>query len=214
MLKLNDIGNSYNVWFTSDTHYNHKNISCFKESQWIDGYRDFSSLEEHNMSLIDSINNNVDKNDILFHLGDWSFGGFESVREFRDQINCKNIHLILGNHDHFISLNKDNVQNIFSSVNSYSEVVLNKEMFVLSHYALRIWNRSHRGSIHLYGHSHGSLDYDKDGKKLQNGKSMDVGIDAVYKLTGEYRPINYTEIKQIMETSKIKFIDHHDNNTD
>jgi hypothetical protein len=28
----------------------------------------------------------VGQDDVLFHLGDWSFGGFESIEQFRNQI--------------------------------------------------------------------------------------------------------------------------------
>ena len=31
------------------------------------------------------------EDDFLIHLGDWSFGGFDSIKEFRSRINCKNI---------------------------------------------------------------------------------------------------------------------------
>jgi calcineurin-like phosphoesterase family protein len=48
----------------------------------------------------------VKENDILYHLGDFSFGGWMNVWRFRSQINCKNIHLILGNHDYQIKKNK------------------------------------------------------------------------------------------------------------
>jgi len=55
---------------------------------------------------------------------------------------------------------------------------------VLSHYALRVWNRGNRGSWYLYGHSHGRLfGY------IPNSLSMDVGVD-----THEFRPWHYYEI--------------------
>lgn len=98
------------IWFTSDTHYQHKNIcrdvSNWPESKWT---RDYDILEEMNNIIVNSINLNVMEDDILFHLGDWSFGGFEMIEEFRNRIVCKNIHLILGNHDHHIERNKGNI---------------------------------------------------------------------------------------------------------
>lgn len=92
------------IWFTSDTHYNHKNI-CRGLSNWSNKEnttRDFETLEQMNYFLIRNINNHVLPDDVLYHLGDWSFAGIESVWEFRKQINCKNIHLIPGNHDEHI----------------------------------------------------------------------------------------------------------------
>jgi calcineurin-like phosphoesterase family protein len=77
----------------------------------------------------------------------------------------------------------------------------------MSHYAHRVWPHHHKGSIHLYGHSHSNLDDDW-------GKSMDVGVDAAYKRFGEYRPFSLDEVLKIMENKKIKIVDHHDNSRD
>jgi calcineurin-like phosphoesterase family protein len=95
------------LFFTSDTHFNHTNI-CQGVSKWADERtcRPFQSLEQMNKQLVDNINSVVGEDDILFHLGDWSFGGKEQIWEFRKQIRCKNIHLILGNHDHHITGDK------------------------------------------------------------------------------------------------------------
>jgi calcineurin-like phosphoesterase family protein len=101
------------LWFTSDTHYGHTNI-CRGVSNWKDfngnvpikQTRDFKTLNHMNDVIVESINSVVGENDILFHLGDWSFGGFENIAEFRNRIVCKNIHLVLGNHDHHIESNK------------------------------------------------------------------------------------------------------------
>ena len=59
-----------------------------------------------NNAIVNSINSVVREDDILIHLGDWSFGGIEQIWEFRKRIQCKNIYLFLGNHDHFIEQNR------------------------------------------------------------------------------------------------------------
>ena len=105
MVKLK---NKDNIWFTSDTHYSHKNI-CLGVSEWSEperSCRNFLNLTEMNDEIVYQINRNVKEDDILFHLGDWSFGGIDKIWEFRKKINCKNIHLVLGNHDHHIKKNK------------------------------------------------------------------------------------------------------------
>ena len=96
------------LFFISDTHFAHNNI-CRATTKWDtrnDLTRDFKSLELMNQTIIERINAVVGEDDILFHLGDWSFGGIEQIWKFRKQIFCKNIHLILGNHDHHIEDNK------------------------------------------------------------------------------------------------------------
>ena len=104
------------LFFTSDTHDRYDNI-CSATTRWEKGEgntRKFASLEQMNDTIVNNINEVVGENDILFHLGDWSFGGFEKIAEFRDRINCKNIHLILGNHDHHIERNKQLTDRYYS----------------------------------------------------------------------------------------------------
>ena len=98
------------AFFTSDTHFHHKNI-CEGLSDWdreknAHQFRPFNTLEELDKTLVENINSTVGEDDVLIHLGDWSFGGKEQIWEFRKQIKCKNIHLILGNHDHHIERDK------------------------------------------------------------------------------------------------------------
>ncbi len=194
-----------NTWFTSDTHYGHKNISSKSESRWTSGYRDFSSLEEMNKTIIQNINDCVKEEDILYHIGDWSFGGQRSILAFRNSLLCQNIHLIKGNHDEQI-IDKEiilsdgtifNPYQLFKSVNDSFSGYIGKTYFHLSHYAHLVWPKSHKGSICLFGHSHGSLQ--------GVGRSMDIGIDT----HKEFRPYHINEILEIMSKKKIHEIDHH-----
>lgn len=196
-----------NIWFTSDTHFD-KNITGPKVSQWSGGYRDFETVHQMNTALVEGINKYVKEDDILYHLGDWSFGGIYNIIQFRNLIVCKNIHLILGNHDQHI-VDKEvkyhdisfNPIELFSSVQDVLTLSVGKTKLFLSHYSHRVWLGSHKGVIHLYGHSHGSIpDY---------GKSMDVGVDVAFKKFGEYRPFNIGDITNIMSKRNIEKIDHH-----
>jgi calcineurin-like phosphoesterase family protein len=196
-----------NIWFTSDTHFGHTNIAGSKVSSWKSGFRNFNSVHEMNCSIVDGINKYVKEDDILYHLGDWSFGGVHNILQFRNLIVCKNIHLILGNHDQHI-VDKEikyhdssfNPIKLFSSVQDVLNLEIGKQKLFLSHYSHRVWNGSHKGVIHLYGHSHASIpDY---------GKSMDVGVDVAYKIFNEYRPFNIGDIIHIMSKKEISEIDH------
>jgi calcineurin-like phosphoesterase family protein len=208
------------IWFTSDTHYDHTNI-CRATTQWKDSdtlTRDFKSLDQMNDELVFWINNRVGQDDILFHLGDWSFNGFENIRKFRERIVCKNIHLILGNHDHHIERNKENIQSIFSSVNEYlsldvkwdlnqTQMMLktpNSAHFVLMHYPIASWNGMNDGVIHLHGHVHLP-----NHLRVADGKAMDVGVDG-----NKYEPISMDEVLKIMSKQPIAKLtlpkDHHE----
>jgi len=202
------------LFFTSDTHYSHSNI-CSATTNWSvnDGYtRTFDSLQDMNQRLVDNINNMVGEDDILIHLGDWSFGGFDKIEEFRSQINCKNIHLTFGNHDHHIERNKEGIQRLFSSVQQYLRLevrrpngkLVDKFSFVCMHYPIASWHDMNQGVIHLHGHVH--LPYHL---RLADGKAMDVGVDG-----NELEPISMDEILGIMQMQPIKKLalpkDHHE----
>ena len=197
-----------NIWFTSDTHFGHTNIAGPKVSVWKNGYRNFNSVQEMNDALVTNINKIVGEDDILYHLGDWSFGGIHNIYYFRKSLICKNIHLMLGNHDQHIT-NKDikfhdtsfNPIDLFTSVQEVKTEKIGKSYFHLSHYSHQVWPGSHKGVIHLFGHSHGSL------KGL--GKSMDVGVDT----HPEFRPYHINEIVKKMEKIPVNFIDHHEEST-
>jgi len=210
------INNKQNVFFCSDPHYGHSGI-VRGTSSWENkrGTRDFNTVEEHDKVLIDNINKTVGEDDILFCLGDWSFGNYKNgenisnIRKFREQLKCKNIHLILGNHCQEIRKNKDNSRELFSSVNDYLEILVieqpieqgekpNKQEIVLSHYSFRTWNKSSKGSYMLFGHSHGSLGE-------VGGKTMDVGFDTHF----EFRPYSFAEIKEKLKDKEYISIDHH-----
>lgn len=191
------------IWFTSDTHFSHANI-CKPTSKWTDTSkcRDFESLEKMNSHIINNINSMVGPDDILFHLGDWSFGGFNNILESRKRIICQNIHIITGNHDHHIENNKDNIQSVFSSVNKYLELSVDGIEYVLMHFPISSWNNLGRGSIHLHGHVHlGPLD------KIGIGRCMDVGVEG-----NNYKPYSLEEInsillKRLIDSPMLK--DHH-----
>jgi calcineurin-like phosphoesterase family protein len=213
--------NKGRIFFTSDTHYGHTNI-CRGVSNWRDENgnvpvsqtRDFDTLSQMNDKIVESINSVVGENDILFHLGDFSFGGFDNIEEFRNRIICKNIHLILGNHDHHIERNKGDIQRLFSSVNQYLRLSVSfypgttlyqgEHEFVLMHYPIASWHNMNDGVIHLHGHVHLPPD-----KKLSQGKAMDVGVDG-----NNLMPYTLGQIVNIMHKQPIAKLslpqDHHE----
>lgn len=210
------------IYFSSDFHYNHKNIVAgISEWESKNGCRDFETLEEHNTTLVNNINAVVGEDDTLYFLGDWSFGGKDTVRRFREQIVCRDIILICGNHDHHIRNNQpweDGVrpQDLFTSVHESLQVKINRKTINMYHYSCRVWDKSYKGSWMLYGHSHGSLpEYTQqtadeqwvgDDMYVRTFKTMDVGIDT----HPEFRPYSMSELVDIMEQRNVLLdIDHH-----
>lgn len=190
------------IWFSSDFHLGHTNIAGPKVSKWKDGYRNFDSVHEMNKCLTQTINKYVKKDDVLYFLGDFGFGGHTNIPAYRHSLVCETIHVCRGNHDGHI----DKYADLFTSIQDvkWCKDRPDRPIF-LSHYSHRIWEGSHKGYIHLYGHSHDSLpDY---------GKSMDVGVDVAYRMFGEYRPFSIDEIISIMDKKEVTFPDRHDKNT-
>lgn len=208
-MKFDDILVTGKVWVTSDIHYSHKNI-CRGVTNWrtqdgqipINSTRNFQTIEEMNDTLVNNINSKVAQDDTLIMLGDIVFGGFENVGKFLDRLVCKNIHLVLGNHDHHIRNNRENIQERFGSVSDYLQVKIYGQNFVMCHYPFSSWNGLNKGVIHLYGHIHSGYK-----NKFGNGKKMDVGVDG-----NDYYPYSLSEIVHIMDRRSIKSDmddDHH-----
>ena len=203
------------IFFTSDTHYGHKNI-CRGVSNWtggLDKTRDFKTIDQMNAAIVDGINQTVGQDDILVHLGDWSFGGFESIQEFRDRIICKNIYLILGNHDHHIENNRGTCQDLFKGVYQYTRLegvrpvnsrIVEKFNFVLSHFPICSWHDMNKSTYHLFGHVHLPQD-----KKIMPGKSMDVGMDGNNLIPYELREV-VSILKDRPNTTSVIPQDHHE----
>ena len=142
------------IWLTSDTHAYHKNI-CRGTSTWEGGHeqsvRDFDTPIQMTDELINQINKNVKEDDLLIHLGDWSFDGESRIAEFRSRIICKNIYLVYGNHDHNI-INKSEYQSQFLRTDHVMYLRSENLKFFISHYPHYVWHQGHHGVIHLYGH--------------------------------------------------------------
>lgn len=212
------------VWFTADTHFGHKRIPlyarrtfCLDEQElerfnaepcsgrpsWAPSWSSVSRMDEH---LFDQINRHVAKDDILWHLGDFCWGkrrdAASAARRYRERIDCSNVFLVTGNHD------PEEVHGAFQACYPYREIKVGNRNVTLSHYAHCFWNRSHYGSWMLYGHAHGTAEEWLD-QHMPGRLSMDVGVDNVARLTGEYRPISFEEIGAMFSSRKGCQVDGH-----
>jgi calcineurin-like phosphoesterase family protein len=214
-----------NLYFTSDSHFSHSNI-CSATTKWENAKgktRQFSSLDKMNSTIVDNINSVVGENDILFHLGDWSFGGFDQIEKFRSQLICKNIHVVVGNHDHHITNNKEDIQSLFTSVNyfipellvrrpvtryrkmvGYDRIEIERFRFCLFHYPIASWIDMNEGVIHLHGHVHLPKHL-----RLGKGRSLDVGMDG-----NDMKPLSLDDVMKLVQNQPIRKLelpeDHHE----
>ena len=164
-----------NIYFTADLHFGPKNILTL-------AHRRFKSIEEHDNFLIRNINETVNNSDHLYILGDLGFHkDYVGLVTHLSQINCRNIHIIKGNHDNrqnMVRLCKDGLA---VEVKEMKDVQKGRKHIFCCHYPMREWPGFYRGHYHAYGHVHATL------KPYE--RSMDVGIDSI-----GYKPIEFDEL--------------------
>ncbi|AUS02834.1 metallo-dependent phosphatase-like protein [Vibrio phage 2.275.O._10N.286.54.E11] len=149
-----------------------------------------------NTALSHQWNQTVGENDTVYILGDWCFYGPNNVQKVADHMNSLNgmKKFVFGNHDHkgmIRKLVKDGLVPKLEILGDRAEIKSfdskgNKYDITLCHYAHRTWNKSHYGSMMLYGHSHGTLP--------GLGRSMDVGVDVKHRLYGDWAPFSIDQI--------------------
>lgn len=162
----------YFLLVTTTSYFDHKNIIKYCD-------RPFANVDEMNKVMIAKWNEKVQPTDTIYCLGDFSFGR-NPAKDFH-RLNGNKI-LITGNHD-----SKEVKNLLWGAVHKYLEINVEGHMICLFHYAMKVWNKSHRNSWHLYGHSHATLVED-------DSLSFDVGVDA-----WEMKPISFQEVKKKMD---------------
>jgi calcineurin-like phosphoesterase family protein len=196
------------AWFTSDLHFGHANVIKYSR-------RPFADVDDMDAALIDNWCRVVGRGDRVYVLGDLTFRTPAETCAILDRLPGQKF-LILGNHCRVDTNKWQDVARRFVWVRPYEEIKIEEQKIVLFHYAMRVWNRSHHGSWHLYGHSHGSLQED------HFARSTDVGVDAVAARLAmgkrlasvptdreDYRPISFAEVGEIMACRNWRPVDHH-----
>lgn len=153
-------------FYVSDTHFSHPRILEMSS-------RPFDDIIEHDETLIRNWNSVVGETDLVFHLGDFSFGlsDVERTRTLFFRLHGRK-RLVLGNHD---VDKKGNLHRGLADLpwdarpTHACETTDEGKRVYLCHYASRVWPGAHYGAYHFYGHSHGKLP--------GIGRSRDVGVD-------------------------------------
>lgn len=177
------------TFFTSDTHWGHKRIIELCK-------RPFKDVEEMNNSLIENWNKVVPKDGIIFHLGDFAFGGSELWNKVLDQLNGK-IYLILGNHDR--GNLRENYIKKFELVIPQMQIEIEGRSVYLNHYPFLCYGGSYRdeNSVwQLFGHVHSGPNctgLDCDRLNILFPYQYDVGVD-----NNNYIPISWQQVKDMI----------------
>lgn len=203
------------VFFTSDWHLNHKQEFVWKS-------RGYTSIQDHNNSILQITNEIVKENDILFNLGDFTLNcSIEDFELFISRIRCQNVYMLWGNHPNkhykeiYIPCIKSYLGALYNDgmelypirykniiyISHYAEIIVNGQYIILSHYPLYSWNHMKGGSFHLHGHEHSAVDNHLP--EGSNGKILDLSWDYFK------HPLSFSEINDIMKTKNIISIGHH-----
>ena len=153
----------------SDTHFGHANIAKFRDG--------FSSAEQHDEFLFNSIINSVTKRDLLWILGDVCFtmDSFKYIKEIRKSV--QSLKIILGNHD--------NERTTCPSISDYLDIDVEVHGLVkykgawLSHAPIHPVEL--RGKFNIHGHVH----Y----QSVEDPRYVNVCCEVV-----DYKPVNYQDI--------------------
>lgn len=165
------------TYFSSDYHFDHARVIEYDQ-------RPFETVEEMNETLIQNHNSVVRKNDDFYFLGDFSFN-HKKMEEHISRLNG-NLFFIRGNHDHKKHIELYKKYGTF--LGEQKTIRVEGQHIALNHYAMRVWDRSHYGSWHLYGHSHGNLTPEP------GTLSLDVGC-----MLYDYKPIEFEQILELFK---------------
>jgi calcineurin-like phosphoesterase family protein len=179
----------YMIFFTADEHLGHSNraggiISMCK--------RPFSSLEEMTEEFVARHNAKVRPGDTVIHVGDMFWWKWTTLqcKQYMTRLNGYHIYYN-GNHEEvFNRSDSKNLNVMFLDIKDVGMIEVGKQLIWVSHYAHRVWPKSHEGSYHVFGHCHGVLpDY---------RRSHDVGVDA-----NNFAPVSFDELDVLMKSKGV-----------
>lgn len=192
------------IFLTSDTHFDHGNIIKFCD-------RPFKDVEEMNYKLIDNWNKKVPQDGLVFHLGDFAWGGYEGWKKIREQLNG-DIILIKGNHDQK-NMSSTAEQELFQYVTWQMLIEIEGRKVLLNHFPFLCYAGVYREPKKLVYSLHGHVHLKKENPmgediervlKYEFPTQYDVGVDF-----NDYSPISWLDLnfkiqKQIKENDNMK----------
>ncbi|WP_371805088.1 metallophosphoesterase family protein [Candidatus Lokiarchaeum ossiferum] len=171
-----------NIYFTSDWHLFHSNIIKYSE-------RPFSNVQDMNNSILKMFFSTVNKGDVVYFLGDFSFASkskhVEILAILKQLTELVDFHFIIGNHDkHMVSYYKK----YCTSVSTLKEIRILDKTITLCHYPMHSFIHSHHNSWQLYGHHHSNTNTEIKGKRFN------VSVDA-----NHFQMISFSQLESLME---------------
>lgn len=199
-------------FFTSDTHFGHKNIIKYSN-------RPFRDVSHMNEMLIKNWNDVVQPHDTIFHLGDVALGPWEAWDSILTRLNGYKV-LVVGNHDRVFKGEKPRMQERFAEhyarwfdvvTDEVTNLPVGPHMVNMSHFPYdgdshgeeryREFRLADEGRILIHGHTHAehsALGRDARVSRSNRGTlQIHVGMDA-----WGYRPVGEDEVLDLIDSER------------
>lgn len=165
------------IWLISDTHFYHTNIIKYCN-------RPFNNVNEMNNTIIENWNSLINKNDTVFHLGDFGFSKNGDLKEIGNKLNGSTKYLIKGNHDS----ESDDFYKECGFNKIFEFPIIYKDFFILSHKPIQLNDIGELKNI--FGHIHNNIN-------LNDKNHLSISVETI-----NYYPISFKQIKEYFSSYK------------
>lgn len=221
-LKINHPEND--IWFISDLHISHNRSFIYEK-------RGFTSVEEHDETLVHRWNAHLTDRSVAVHTGDLLFNDSDGTffKALMRRLRFSTLYVGAGNHiSGHLAVYKETISQYPGAVEAgqlryevypltyhvddnpnkrvvfmpvYFELSVGGHHIVCCHYPILSFNKQSKGTIHVAAHSHGSCALTNKDTGL--GRRLDVGVESFG------RPVSLTEIKRHLAGRDLDLRDHH-----
>ena len=153
------------IYLTADNHFGHANVIRYCA-------RPFGSAWHMDQVMIGRWNQVVTGADDVYHLGDFTLGGYDVFSTIVEQLHFRKLYIVPGGHDRRWLKDYPHESSQIEILQPIHYLRHAGAFIVLCHYPMHSWERSHYGSLHLHGHCHGTIGC------LSGPRRIDVGVDC------------------------------------
>lgn len=160
------------IYYSSDWHLGEKRLGDIRSGEFNPFFRPFKNAAEQDEYIINQINEFVEEEDVLMHLGDVCVN--DDSFEMLNKLNCKTKYLILGNYD---IGKEEQLSKYFNIMGEDGVTPLKGETIYMTHKPID----AKPDMFNLVGHIHGLW-------KVKP-TMINVSVDAWH-----FRPVSTTEV--------------------
>jgi calcineurin-like phosphoesterase family protein len=182
------------IFFISDTHFNHANILKFTNYDGTPVRPNFKDVQDMNEQMINNWNAVIKPQDKVYHLGDVAFGNVKDLHPIMNRLNGHK-RLILGNHDGFdIGV----YQKYFRIEPCWRQFRDMPKKFICTHVPVHVSSLfSNKGKVwNVHGHVHGNnvkWNNSVDPKAADDNNYINISVEKI-----DYKPVHIEDLMRKM----------------